>query len=110
MKVLPALLSRRMDATTDQLGPVVDSAGRVVRLAASVCVSDIHIPGVLLLLYGRVFKQQPLPRAGFAFRRFGGRESDTLIHTRFGVYGFTVLYDSNDVSPHINHQSSPSHA
>ena len=32
-----------------------DSAGRVVRLAASVCVSDIHIPTVLLLLYGRVY-------------------------------------------------------
>ena len=54
MKVLPALLSRRMDATTDQLGPVVDSAGRVVRLAASVCVSDIVIVLSLLLLYGRV--------------------------------------------------------
>ena len=31
-----------------------DSAGRVVRLAASVGVSDMHIPTVLLLLYGRV--------------------------------------------------------
>ena len=32
-----------MDATTDHRGPVVDSADRVVRLAASVCVSDMHI-------------------------------------------------------------------
>ena len=41
-----------MDATTDHRGPVVDGAGRVVRLAASVCLSDMHIPTVFLLLYG----------------------------------------------------------
>eukprot|EP00964_Phaeocystis_antarctica_P083542 scaffold52553_cov74-Phaeocystis_antarctica.AAC.4 len=46
-----------MDATTDDRGPVVDSAGRVGRLAASVGVSDMHIPTVLLLLYGRVYHQ-----------------------------------------------------
>ena len=31
---------------------MVDGAGRVVRLAASVCLSDMHIPTVFLLLYG----------------------------------------------------------
>ena len=48
---LPALLCRRMDATTDQLGPVADPANRAVRLAASVCVWDMQIPSVILSLY-----------------------------------------------------------
>ena len=52
MKVLPALLWRRMGATTDHRGPVADRAGRVVRLPASVGVSDILIVTALLLLYG----------------------------------------------------------
>ena len=52
MKVLPALLWRRMGATTDHRGPVADRAGRVVRLPASVCVSDMLIVTALLLLYG----------------------------------------------------------
>ena len=43
-----------MDATTDQLGPVVDPANRVVRLAASVCVWDICRHIGLLSLCGRV--------------------------------------------------------
>merc|ERR1712194_732766 len=51
MKVLPALLWCRMGATTDHRGPVADRAGRVVRLPASVCVSDMHIVVCLLLLY-----------------------------------------------------------
>ena len=52
MKVLPALLSRRMDATTDQLAPVVDSAGRVVRLAAYVCVSASYSVVPFTTFYG----------------------------------------------------------
>eukprot|EP00964_Phaeocystis_antarctica_P005224 scaffold2858_cov51-Phaeocystis_antarctica.AAC.2 len=43
MKVLPALLWRRMGATTDHRGPVADRAGRVVRLPASECTSSIAV-------------------------------------------------------------------
>ena len=62
MKVLPALLWRRMGATTNHRGPVADGGRRVVRLAASVCVSDMHIPSVLLLLYGRVMHKTKLAK------------------------------------------------
>ena len=54
MKVTPALLLCRMDASIDRLGPVAAGADCVVPLVASVGAWDVSDLCVFLSLYGRV--------------------------------------------------------